>query len=189
MLVAAAQEFAERGYAGASYAGVAARAGVGKSRVQYYAATKAELAALVARRAFTGAALAADHVAVETQGIEAVLASVAQVARATEHDPFTRAAGRLTVEAQGAGLDLPTPYVGWIARITTHLDEAVRAGELPASIDTPAEARRLVAAFTGVKSVLAVLEPPGVSLAEEAGLVIARLLDALRATGRGTDRQ
>ena len=152
-MAAAAQEFAEFGFAGATYGSIAARAGVAKTRVQYWAPTKAGLAQEIVSDAFIDGAFAAAHREDMSSGVSAILRSCLLVAQKEQDDVSVRAATRLLAEWRVINAELPTPYVGWVSIIESDLQSAVSAGELPEGLEPSAFAWFLVAGFLGVKTI------------------------------------
>ena len=154
ILAAAAVEFADRGYAGASIGLIAETAATGKGQVQYHFSAKADIALDLIRSAFSRAPFAnvLDD-APPIHGMEAIVASIRGVADAFQNDVRVRAAVRLMREYQLIPVTLPTPYVGWVARIGLLLREAEAAEEVPVGLDHDQEAWHLVAYFYGVQEI------------------------------------
>jgi len=154
ILVAAAIEFAVRGYAGASIALIAEEAGTGKGLVQYHFKAKSDIALELVRSSFSRAPFAnVLGEAASIHGMEAIVASIRGVAGAFRDDVRVRAAVRLVREYHLIPVALPVPYVGWVARIGMLLREAEEAGEVAAGLDHDLEAWHLVAYFSGVQEV------------------------------------
>lgn len=154
ILTAAAIEFADRGYAATSIGLVAEKSGTGKGLVQYHFKAKSDLALALVQASFSKAPFAnvlSD--APPIHGIEAIVASIRGVAGAFRTDVRVRASVRLVREYHLIEATLPTPYVGWIARIGMLLREAEAAGEIPPGLDHDREAWHLVAYFSGVQEV------------------------------------
>jgi AcrR family transcriptional regulator len=152
ILTAAAVEFASRGYAGTSIGGLAEAAGVGKGLVQYHFKAKSDIAVELIQASFSRAPFA-NVVDESLHGLEAVVASIREVGSAFRDDTRVRAAVRLMREYHLIPVELPLPYVGWIARIGMLLGEAEAAGEIPKGRDHAVEGWQLVAYFTGVQEV------------------------------------
>ncbi len=181
ILLAAAYEFADHGYNGASYNSIAKRAGIAKGLVQYHIPTKADLATAVITEAFTeGVFLAPTPHGPPARGVEAILRFTMHVAKMYLRSPYARASVRLITERTDADADIPKPYVGWINKIREYLVEAQQDGEIRRNVNPAEEAWVLVATFTGIKTVSETL----VELKEfpfRAGRTIARLLLTLGA--------
>ncbi|WHS34069.1 TetR/AcrR family transcriptional regulator [Auritidibacter ignavus] len=154
ILHAAAVEFAEKGYSGASITTVAGRAGTQKGNVQYHFRIKADIVAALIERVFEGGRYLGADAESGAHGIAAIIEQTPQVAVTSVRSPFARAAIRLLDERAQIPLTLPTPYVGWIDKIAGHLREAVDDGELAITEDSiPETAWLIVAGFHGVKNV------------------------------------
>ncbi len=151
ILLAAAIEFADRGYAGTSIAQIADRATTGKGLVQYHFKAKSEMAVALVRAAFSRAPFANVLDVDSVHGLGAVVESIRSVAGAFRDDVQVRAAVRLMREYHLIPVTLPTPYVGWIARIGGLLREAELAGEVRPGLDVDREAWHLVSYFSGVQ--------------------------------------
>jgi len=153
ILAAAAIDFADRGYAGTSISLIAEKAATGKGQVQYHFAAKADIALELVRASFSRPPFANVLEAEAVHGIEAIVASIRGVAGAFRDDVCVRAAVRLVREYHLIPVALPTPYLGWVARIGMLLREAEAAGEIPTGLDHDLEAWHLVAYFSGVQEV------------------------------------
>ncbi len=148
----AAEEFAERGYVGASIGVIAERAGVGKGLVQYHFKAKSDLAAAIVLSVFSQAPFAnVAPPAVSVRGLAVIVASVRAVSRAFRDEVWVRAAVRLVREYAMIPIDFPTPYVGWMAVMTQCLRDAVADGEIAELDNYEAEGWHIVATFTGVQ--------------------------------------
>lgn len=178
ILLAAAQEFEQRGFTGASFAGVAARANVSKSLVAYHFPTKARMAEAVL------ACLSPDDVfpAFESapgNPLDALLEAARNVAHAMEINPYLRAVLRLQTERDVIDADLPVPHVTWIRRVEDALWAARDRGLIPKSTEVHDQAILLVGQYVGVKEVIAVLG----NSADLPHLLVSATADRLRAMG------
>ncbi|TFB99721.1 MULTISPECIES: TetR/AcrR family transcriptional regulator [Cryobacterium] len=154
ILAAAAIDFADRGYAGTSIGLIAERAATGKGQVQYHFSAKSDIALELVRSSFSRAPFAnVIDDGPTVRGMEAIVASIRGVAGAFRDDVSVRAAVRLVREYHLIPVALPTPYLGWVARIGMLLREAEAAGEIPTGLDHDLEAWHLVAYFSGVQEV------------------------------------
>ena len=153
ILAAAAIEFDERGYAGASIASIATRAGTVKGHVQYHFRTKSRVAQALIEAAFDGGAFLAPPSGIPARGTAAILASARAVAERFKVDVAARATVRLLAERSQIDVELPTPYVGWIGRASSMFQEAREDGDVRSDIDSAECAWLMVAAFFGVLSV------------------------------------
>lgn len=154
ILSIAAEEFAERGYAGTSIGGIAKRAGVGKGLVQYYFKAKVDLAVEIVQGAYAQASFAnIIGSSAPLRGMAAIVTSIRTVSRAFRDDVRVRAAVRLLREYDVIPATFPTPYVSWVAVIAQCLIEASDDGEIPPGRNLASEAWHLVAGFYGVQEV------------------------------------
>lgn len=153
ILAAAAVEFAEHGYAGASIGTIADKADVGKGLVQYHFRAKSDIAGALIRAVFAHETVTDETGATPLRGIDAIIASIRQDASAYRDDVRVRAAVRLAREHDQIGVPLPTPYAGWIAQISAMLDDAIAMDEVRADLDSEREAYHLVAGFYGVQEI------------------------------------
>lgn len=152
ILSAAAEEFAERGYAGTSIGSIAERAGIGKGLVQYHFKAKVDLAVTLVQATFAQAPFA-NVVTTDPppRGIAAIVASIRAVSRAFRDTVRVRAAVRLVREYDIIPVVFPTPYVGWMAVMAQCLRDATDDGDIPPGLDFETEGWHLVATFTGVQ--------------------------------------
>ncbi|MET0853490.1 MAG: TetR/AcrR family transcriptional regulator, partial [Microterricola sp.] len=154
ILSVAAEEFAERGYAGTSIGGIAERAGVGKGLVQYYFKAKVDFALEIVQGAYDQSSFAnIIGAAVPLRGLAAIVTSIRTVARAFREDVRVRAAARLLREHDVIPATFPTPYVSWVAVIAQCLIDAADDGDIPPRENLATEAWHLVANFYGVQEV------------------------------------
>lgn len=154
ILSIAAEEFAERGYAGTSIGGIAERAGVGKGLVQYHFKAKVDLALEIVQGAYAQASFAnIIGSAVPLRGLAAIVTSIRTVSHAFREDVRVRAAVRLLREHDVIPATFPTPYVSWVAVIAQCLIDAADDGDIPPRENLATEAWHLVANFYGVQEV------------------------------------
>lgn len=150
----AAEEFDQRGYAAVAMSEVAARAGLTKGSVYFHFSSKAELAEAVVETYFARwSELRSEVEKRDLNGLEAIRWMSLRVAEAYQADPGVRAPLRLMREADVIGVDLPTPFVGWIEATREHLLEAQRDGQLHPDLSIDAAAWQLVAAFFGAQEI------------------------------------
>ena len=149
---AAAVEFDEVGYAAASLSRITARLGKTKGATAYYFATKAQLAHAVVETQYSQWEDVAEVVrGGGYQGIDALIVLSFVVAKRFRDDVLVRAALRLLDGGEPAGVELPTPFVAWIAITTRLLTEAESLGEIAAALDLREAAEVLVAVFAGAQ--------------------------------------
>jgi AcrR family transcriptional regulator len=152
ILDAAAAAFDEHGYASAALSDIARRAGMTKGSLTFHFPSKALIAATLVqefeeRRA---AALSQLDGPGTLDRIEGLLNSLAVRFR---DDITLRAAVRLQNERDTIDVELPPPYVGWIAALTTLYAQAEDAGELRPGSDPASLAHLTVATFFGLQHI------------------------------------
>jgi AcrR family transcriptional regulator len=155
---AAAGEFDERGYVGASMDAVAERAGLTKGALYFHFTSKADLAgAVIARqhevsRAYGEAAFARGDTPLE------VLMWMSQgLASQMVHEVVVSAGIRLSTEAATADVARQDPYADWIAVVADLVRQGVDAGEVDPAWDPELVGRVVIPAYTGVQTVSDVL--------------------------------
>lgn len=153
ILAAAAVEFDEHGYAGASIASIAARAGTVKGHVQYHFRTKSTIATELIQASFAQGAFLAPSPEIVPRGIAAIMANTRGVAQRFQSDVSARATVRLLAEKSQIDGALPTPYVGWMGHVEVMLDQAKQDGDIRGDIDSRECAWLMVSAFFGALSV------------------------------------
>ncbi|MFC4244736.1 ScbR family autoregulator-binding transcription factor [Gryllotalpicola reticulitermitis] len=149
---AAAAEFDKAGYAAASLSTIAARVGKTKGAMRYHFASKAALARAVIETQYAQweDVLAAVR-AGGYNGIDALIVLAFVVAARFRDDVLVRAALSLLGDPGLQGVELPTPFVGWIDMTTRLLAEAGSLGELDSVLDAEAAAEVLVEVFAGAQ--------------------------------------
>lgn len=178
ILRAAAVEFDQFGFDGASFASIATRAEVSKSLVSYHFPTKALLAAGVVALAYRGGVFM-PGAAPPLEGLSSLPAAGVAVAEALLHNPLARAAVRLRQEPDVRALSVPSPYLGWLVRIQEVLLQAQRNSEISRAFDVEKEARLLVSTFVGLTSV-AMITGEVFSLVDDVAFFINDRIAALR---------
>lgn len=158
ILLAAAESFAEVGYAAATTSGIAARAGVTKGALAFHFPAKAAIAAAIVEECYeqwpsvvTDALPEHDHV------LDLMGAVFARVAVQIREDPVVRATVRLQAERSQVPAPMHLPYVDWIATSTGLFHTAAERGELRPGLDPAALARASIAGFQGVQHVSGLL--------------------------------
>ena len=154
ILRAGAAEFNEVGYAAASLSGIAARLDRTKGALGYHFSSKSSLAFAVATSQFERwDALVAAVKADGHDGLEAVVLTSFVVAGRFRDDVLVRASIRLQHDAGLTGIDLPTPFEGWMKLVGTLLTESETPVAYPDGIDAASATEVLVEAFTGLQQV------------------------------------
>jgi AcrR family transcriptional regulator len=155
ILVAAATEIEHRGFQATSYATIAQRAGVAKSLVSYHFASKNDFV-----RGMFDAAFRQDMYPAplpeELAPLDDLAQSTVNAADQEQTDPIARAALRLQRESHMTPeVELPQPFVRWIARCEMLIGKAAERGEIRGPVDTVFEAHLLVAQYVGIRDLAA----------------------------------
>lgn len=153
IVLAAAEAFAERGYAGVNLAEVVERLGLTKGAMYFYFPSKDDLVHEIVERHFAAWDEVATDVTAESDYLDAIVVASYAVAENYRTSPIARAGTRLSAERNLASIDLPEPYVGWIERVTALLRAAKRAKQLRPGLNERVIAQMLVASFYGLQSV------------------------------------
>lgn len=155
---AAAHEFDERGYVGASMDGVAERAGVTKGALYFHFASKADLAgAVIVRQHEVTRAYGDAAVARSDSPLESVVWLTRALAVQMTSEVVVSAGIRLSTDPAATGVERRDPYGDWLRLVTGLVQQAVDAGEVDPRWDPESVARVVNAAFTGVHTVSSVL--------------------------------
>src|SRR5579872_1242254 len=129
ILRAAAEAFDQRGYLGVNLNDVVRELGLTKGALYYFFPTKEALAAEIVRRHFgVWEPLATDVLAKHSNLIDALIEISMVVAAMYQTDCYARAGARLSAERNLINADLPEPFQGWIARVTTLLEMGKQRG-------------------------------------------------------------
>ena len=158
LLLAAAQEFDEHGYAAATLQGIADRLGKTKGALGYHFPSKASMALSIVERFYSALpGLVETYRTGGSMDVRSLVAMSLEVAGQFRDDVMVRAAVRLQRDADVVDAELPTPYVNWAALTEGALRDAESNGQLVAGLDVAAAARVLVAAFFGTQQVATAL--------------------------------
>ncbi|HLI55676.1 MAG TPA: ScbR family autoregulator-binding transcription factor [Actinomycetota bacterium] len=154
ILRAAAEAFDQRGYLGVNLNDVVRELGLTKGALYYFFPTKEALAAEIVRRHFgVWEPLATDVLAKHSNLIDALIEISMVVAAMYQTDCYARAGARLSAERNLINADLPEPFQGWIARVTTLLEMGKQRGQVRSSVDALAAAETMVSFFYGAQLV------------------------------------
>jgi len=151
---AAAAEFDDVGYAAASLSGIAGRLQRTKGALSYHFSSKAQLAHAVGETQYSQwedvlqAVRAAGY-----SGIDALILVSFIVGAKFRDDVLVRAAIALQGDAGLQGVEMPTPFVGWLGMTARLLAEAESLGELDAALPPEEAAEVLVEAFVGAQDI------------------------------------
>ncbi|GJF29034.1 TetR family transcriptional regulator [Kitasatospora sp. NE20-6] len=154
VLEAAAQLFARRGFQSVTIQDIAELAGATKGAVYFHFANKEAMAVELVHSFYTAATRqASELVDPKLEPLEAVRELTRATGRSLRDEPVAQAAVRLQAERVSIDVDLPLPFVDYIAFISLLLTRAADAGLLPAHVEPAALARTLVSSFFGVQHV------------------------------------
>ncbi|MBG7697728.1 TetR/AcrR family transcriptional regulator [Streptomyces sp. MC1] len=159
LLEAAAQLFAEQGYAATSVNDMSARSGRTSGAVYFhYAGKEAVAVAVVQDRFATWPQLAARYADEAVPPVDRLVALSYDIAHALAEDPVTRAGARLWAERATINAPLPHPFALWTTAVTRLLAKARLAGHLHPHVRPARAARTLVPAFFGLCALTEELE-------------------------------
>ncbi|MEU6811689.1 ScbR family autoregulator-binding transcription factor [Streptomyces sp. NPDC046831] len=159
VLQAAAHLFYERGYGATSIADISERSGRTSGAVYFHYTSKEQLALAVVNAHFAAwPALVEQHEATAAPALEKLVRLSFAVARAFRDDVLVRAGARLWSERRAIDVDMPPPFVDWIATVQRMLAQAGTEGDLAASADPGRDAATVVAAFFGLHTLSDVLD-------------------------------
>ncbi|MDB1086389.1 ScbR family autoregulator-binding transcription factor [Streptomyces sp. ACA25] len=154
LLNAAAELFAERGYAGTSITDISRRSGLTSGAIYFHYTSKEHLArSIIQEQLATWPPLIARYGSAGAPALESVVALSFEVARAFRDDVIVRAGSRLWAERAAIGEPLPRPFEGWIRTLSTLLCQARTEGDLAAHVVPEQAATVIVCAFFGVHTV------------------------------------
>ncbi|AKZ53072.1 putative TetR-family transcriptional regulator [Streptomyces ambofaciens ATCC 23877] len=159
LLEAAAQLFAEQGYAATSVNDISARSGRTSGAVYFHYTGKEGIAlAVVEDRFATWSQLAAPYEDETVPPLERLVALSYAIAHDLAQDPVTRAGARLWAERTVMTAPVPDPFALWTAAATRLLAQARLAGHLNERVRPARTARTLVRAFFGLCTLTDALE-------------------------------
>ncbi|MFI1290934.1 ScbR family autoregulator-binding transcription factor [Streptomyces sp. NPDC020792] len=159
VLQAAAHLFFERGYTGTSIADISARSGRTSGAIYFHYTNKEQLALAVVTAHFAAwPALVARHESVAGPALERLVRLSFSVARAFRDDVVVRAGARLWAERRSIDVEMPPPFVDWIATVERMLAAARSEGGLAPGAEPGRDAPTLVAAFFGLHTLSDVLD-------------------------------
>ncbi|CAL9636207.1 ScbR family autoregulator-binding transcription factor [Streptomyces sp. enrichment culture] len=152
ILRAAAEIFAEHGYAAVTLQDVAARASMTKGAVYFHFANKQVLALAVVEEHYRRWPPLLERVrALGLSPLESLLAVLDGTAEAFRHDTVVQAGARLQIERSLIDADLPQPYVWWPEVLAELIAKARDAGQLRPETTPESLARVFVSAFFGMQ--------------------------------------
>lgn len=158
VVAAAAHEFDERGYVGASMDAVALRAGVTKGALYFHFTSKADLAAAVIATQHEVSRRYGDQAAERGETPLEVMMWMSQALATQMVTEVVVSAGiRLSAEAATAEVPRQDPYTDWMHVSTELMRQGIAAGEVDPAWDPEMLGRVLIPAYTGVQTVSDVL--------------------------------
>ncbi|MGD8168329.1 TetR family transcriptional regulator [Herbiconiux sp. P16] len=133
IMAAAATEFAAHGFAGATFASIAAAMGKPKSALGYHQfRSKQEIASAIVAEQYSRWALFREVIDRSVPaGLPRLLSFILTVALDARADPRGRAAIRLLLERDSSGVSEAVPAFRWRDLSTADVEDAVRLGQLP----------------------------------------------------------
>ncbi|MFZ6991837.1 ScbR family autoregulator-binding transcription factor [Curtobacterium sp. RRHDQ66] len=158
ILEAAAHEFDEHGYVGASMDAVAERAGLTKGALYFHFGSKRDLAGAViteqheVSRRYGEAASARS-----TSPLESLMWMSQGLATQMVSEVVVSAGIRLSTEAATAEVARQNPYTDWMAVVAELMRQGIAAGEVDEVWDPEMLGRVVIPAYTGVQTVSDVL--------------------------------
>ncbi len=159
VLQAAAHLFFERGYAATSISDISERSGRTSGAIYFHYTNKEQLALAVVKAHFaTWPAMIARHQAVPEPALDKLVRLSFAVARAFRDDVLVRAGARLWTERRSIDVEMPPPFVDWIATVERMLTRARAEGDLSPQAEPSRDAPTLVAAFFGLHTLSDVLD-------------------------------
>jgi len=155
---AAAGEFDERGYVGASMDAVAERAGLTKGALYFHFTSKADLAgAVIARQHEVSRAYGEAAFTRGSTPLEVMMCLSQGLAAQMMHEVVVSAGIRLSTDAAAAGVPRSDPYTDWMHVSADLIRQAIDADEVDPSWDPELIGRVVIPAYTGVQTVSDVL--------------------------------
>lgn len=155
---AAAEVFAERGFALVTLQDVADRAQMTKGAAYFHFGSKEALAIEIVECYLARWQPILDQArALGLSPLDTLVEVLDRTAEAFRTEVMVQAAARLQIERSLIHADLPKPYVAWQAILAELMTQAQAAGQLRADTDPEAAARVLVSSFFGMQHVSDVL--------------------------------
>ncbi len=153
IVAAAAAEFIEHGFAGASIADIAVRAGATKGSMYFHFKSKDLLAqAVIERQRELNDELQERFASSDLSALAILVSMVRALGELMRDDVVALAAMRLAVEVPDDDEDRGPTYDAWAGSTSAVISHAVAQGDLRETIDPDTLSRFLVAAFTGIQT-------------------------------------
>lgn len=158
ILTAAAEIFAEQGYARSSLADVAKRVGMTKGAVYFHFKDKDDLAIAIVETFYSRWPVVLQEVhSLNLDAVSAVTELLDRTAVAFRTDVMVQAAVRLQSERSLIDASLPRPYQDWIDRVAVLLADGQKKGEVRDGLSADALANVVIASFFGMQHISDVL--------------------------------
>ena len=149
--------FDRRGFGSASLAEIARESGATPGSLYFYFPSKKELGLAIIVEQTTRALRVLDSARIDHGVLGVLVDSSRQLADLILTDPVMRAGMRLSLEQGWLAEPILVGYREWVANATRLFERADREGELQPGSDPMQLGRTVVACFTGVQMVSAVL--------------------------------
>ncbi|MFD3534981.1 ScbR family autoregulator-binding transcription factor [Streptomyces sp. NPDC058664] len=154
VLRAAAEMFAEHGYANTSITGIAEHIGMTKGAVYFHYRNKDAMAVEVVQDAYRIWGALTEEVTAESRDPAASIMTLPdRTVRTFLDDVIVQAGSPLQAERSLIDARLPEPYVGWTNRLAQLFDQAAEAGNLRTGVTPRAAATVVVAAVFGMQHI------------------------------------
>lgn len=154
LIEAAAAEFDERGYVGASMDGVAERAGMTKGALYFHFRSKADIAgAVIARQDEISRHYAEVAAARSSSPLESLMWMSQGVATQMTREVVVRAGIRLAADPNAREIPREHPYEHWVEHTADIIRRAISAGEVDPSWDPELVGHVVSPAVAGVQMV------------------------------------
>jgi AcrR family transcriptional regulator len=154
LIEAAAAEFDERGYVGASMDGVAERAGMTKGALYFHFRSKADIAsAVIARQDEISRHYAAAAAARSTSPLESLMWMSQGVATQMTREVVVRAGLRLAADPNAREIPREHPFDRWVEHTADIIRRAIAVGEVDPSWDPELVGHVVSPAVAGVQMV------------------------------------
>jgi AcrR family transcriptional regulator len=155
MIEAAAREFAHRGYAGASLAGMMKRIGGQPGHLYYYFPTKDSIAKAVIDQELSRWSQRVREERYEgLVGLEILADLVARIAHdLAAGDPTTHATVTLAADPSVRDAGITSPVPKWVTHVSALIDEAIGTRQMGCHLNPSEEAVSFISALLGLYSI------------------------------------
>jgi len=154
IIEAAATEFIEHGFTGASIADIAERSGATKGAMYFHFRSKELLAqAVIEQQQEANAALQEQFVTSDLSALAILVSMVRELGLQMKNDVVVLAAMRLAVEIPESEQGTGATYEAWAAPTEVVIEHAIAQGDIRDTLEPGTLSRLLVASFTGIQTV------------------------------------